>query len=816
MFSPRRVVNFAAVGAAWVLSAAAFAQGTSVEIEHIPVRTAVANQPIRIEARVRVPEEEIRFFRVYYRDRGAASYTFVELYRRGDVYEADIPAADVTDAGLEYFLLLAFTNGDLVTDPRYDAHRSPYVVEVRPAEAKPEKPEAGPEEPLLVLSPEPGEALPAEELVVAVSFVQPDSVDSSSVRLLVDGKDVTAEAEISAYLLTWTPVAPLAPGRHVVTLHARSRSGAALEPLEFSFRILGDAERKAPIVQDFHGRLYGETRQERVARKNYATNIVAGRASGKAGPVKFLGDVYITSLERSDQQPRNRMRLAFHTRYLGVELGDTYPRYTQLTLWGQRVRGVSAYLHLGFFNVDFTLGELARAVEGVTTPASGALFLTSFRVVNGDTLVILRPGTYRRRLWAVRPSFGSGKHFQFGFTFVKVLDDTNSIRFGIKPKDNLVFGPDFTLNIGRGLFRLSGSAAFSLMTDDILGGPVTKSEVDSLFKRDIPIDPQQYSQYLIINENTVPLDPTALTSLAYELRATARLWRNYLQAGYRYVGPEYWTLANPFLRRNIRGFYVDDRIRLFGNQLYLNLRYDDYEDSFSDSDDLPTVNLRTFSYGFSFYPRQGLPQVSFSLRNHSRDNGLVDTTLVTGGYDPRVNNSSREAVFSVSQVFDAFQRPQRVSYSLSRGLRDDRFGGPLAGVTNTMHLLRWQSELTPRVQATLNFARTSNQSGSGDVVNAFRYSLLSAGVQLRFLDGHLRARMDARTVSSETEFRSGAVSQSGTVRQTGLLLGLDFFMGRHRAYVDAGFTGVRSGGDFTANGGRYTDLFLRARYEFQW
>ena len=63
---------------------------------------------------------------------------------------------------------------------------------------------------------------------------------------------------------------------------------------------------------------------------------------------------------------------------------DTYPRYNDLILWGKRIRGVSGYVRLGFFNLDATFGETHRGISG-------------------DSLTA-RIGTFQRKTLAIRPS----------------------------------------------------------------------------------------------------------------------------------------------------------------------------------------------------------------------------------------------------------------------------------------------------------------------------------------------------------------------------------------------------------------------------
>ncbi|HEX2076464.1 MAG TPA: hypothetical protein VHG08_02110, partial [Longimicrobium sp.] len=86
----------------------------------------------------------------------------------------------------------------------------------------------------LILSPEPGERIPADQVLVAVSLPRPAGADSVSVR--VGGRDVTAEAEVSGGVLTWRPREPLAPGPHRVVVTPGGGSGDA-RPLEWTFTV---------------------------------------------------------------------------------------------------------------------------------------------------------------------------------------------------------------------------------------------------------------------------------------------------------------------------------------------------------------------------------------------------------------------------------------------------------------------------------------------------------------------------------------------------------------------------------------------------
>src|SRR5687768_17354128 len=81
---------------------------------------------------------------------------------------------------------------------------------------------------VMVLSPEAGEKVPIDAVLVALAL-NGETVDSSSVVIEVDGNDVTAGAEITGTIVTWKPTALFEPGPHRVVVKARDKAGKDIE-----------------------------------------------------------------------------------------------------------------------------------------------------------------------------------------------------------------------------------------------------------------------------------------------------------------------------------------------------------------------------------------------------------------------------------------------------------------------------------------------------------------------------------------------------------------------------------------------------------
>ncbi len=254
---------------------------------------------------------------------------------------------------------------------------------------------------------------------------------------------------------------------------------------------------------------------------------------------------------------------------------------------------------------------------------------------------------------------------------------------GDGPKDNLVIGTDVGISLFNKRLRLDGELAFSMTNNNIWGGPLTLAQLDTLIDDSVDNklssfdlskfpDPADYENILIINPNLAPLvpidinalDPDATTdelidaifsmpSLAYRGRAVTNFYGNYLAVEYSQVGPEYNSLANPYLVKNKREFSVSDKLKLLQNRLMLTLGY-----KHQDDDILTTVeNLKTqntISLGINALPGPGLPTLNFTYRSIDRDNGinklipLTDSTFT----DNRENTHTNNMMVNISHRFD--------------------------------------------------------------------------------------------------------------------------------------------------------------------
>ncbi|MDZ7336071.1 MAG: hypothetical protein ONB32_13050 [candidate division KSB1 bacterium] len=745
------------------------AQAQSVRgIVHFPEKTAVEGEAVRIEARLEDPNIQVQYFRLYYRQKGQSNFQHEEMVEQANGFFGEIPGSEVKSPAIEYFIMAVLRNQAMVTSPASNPYYAPYEIIVNPKvtsigqqptkETIPKSqkpPDASPtrsdEFQIIILSPEPNETLASNEVVIAASFVGNTKMLSlKSVRIYLDDQPVTSLAEITSNIVSFVPK-NLGAGIHRVKITTKDKKGKPLDSKEWQFSVYStrDPFQNRKQRSNFSGRIYAEWKNEHISDSTLSNQNIGGNIQGKFGPIEYRGMVYYTSRENPRFQPRNRLLLEAGTPWIGVKFGDTTPRFNELMLWGSRVRGIEAYLKLGLLNVEFAQGQLERPIEGQPMIAIASDSTRWIHPVSGDTVRsttgIYRYGTYDRRVLAIRPSFGGGKYFQLGLNLVKVKDDPQSVRYSTQPKDNIVFGPDLLLAFDNHRIELKASAAFSLLANDISEGAMSQADLDSAFG-EIPFDPSQFEQYFVLNTSLIPLDPSQLTSLAYQASFKFNYFGQNIYAVYKSVGAEFYALANNYIRKDIQGFSIYDRIRLYRNQVFLNLGYEKYQEGRSYQDDgepstAPT-ELSVMNIGISVYPRaKYLPKLMLNWKNLSRDNGL-DTTITTRA----INYQNRDISLQVAYDLPLLGVNHNISLSYITADRSDGFNRLGNTMANDIQMLSWRTNYQIPLTTVISYATNQNSAGAG--LSDFKYRMFGIAADYKLLDRRLSLQAGWNTTSA--------------------------------------------------------------------
>ncbi len=665
---------------------------------------------------------------------------------------------------IEYYIQVALAGGTTETYPLRNPEASPLKATIRPVDPKSLE--------VRVLSPEQGETVSAEDLVIAVSlFYASDAVNRRATKIFLNGVDVTSQAIFSDDVLLYSPAnfpRPLNLGVQFLRIQLFDTKGSVYHTVESNFN-LSTATALAAEETRFRLGVNGtvEARNEDVgASKN---TFLRGqlRANGTFRSLTFGSSIFLTNEEKESRQPQNRLLAYGDLEFLKIQVGDAFPKYPSYIMSGKRVRGVTANLFLKFFNLDVSFGQASRAIDGsllrdtTYADASNATARPENTVLkSGLTYSLFTPGTYSRSIVAVRPSFGSGENFQLGFTYMKSKDDKGSIRYGISPQENMVVGSDILVAFDNQRFRLDGQASLSLTNKNISKGSFTDADYDLIAGKNDPTltaderkDREQQAddikkladiggKFITINEYLFPLNPvgTGLPGLAYEGTLTLNYFNNFIRAQYYKRGAAYLSFGNEFLQADIKGLALSDRIRMFQNRALLGVSYEQREDNTGETkpattkyDNLttsltvfPGVNLPSFTIGYGFLTRKS-------------DASPTDSLEKLFVADDKTNR------ISLQMNYD-FQAGARHSLSLGMSLSDkkdntfnkrDQKYNSFSGSLTTVYSIPLQTTLTFSTDLTES-SQLSNLPATPTVMTELKITAISLNAQYSLMDSKLR------------------------------------------------------------------------------
>ncbi len=663
---------------------------------------------------------------------------------------------------------------------------------------------------VLIMSPNPGEEISGNDILIAVSFYRMNGVNPGDIKLTLDGQDITSQAFIDSDIISCL-VDNLDPGEHQATLVL----GGPVRPETWSFSVA----MKEPALE-YSGRIRSGSSVDQIGDQSLNISQVMLNMKGTAYEwLKFRTNVKLTTQENLLYQPRNVYGFSFALQdFATLNLGDSNPRISYFTMNGKRIRGLDANLKLGWFNAHFVQGEINRAVQGASEKAYEYTIDTDDE--GTKYLSLGRSGyTFKQNVLSGRLALGRGEKFQWGLNFMKARDDTTSVTqvlddativyspdatgyvagldsgtvytirdlgsivqfqdganwSGAGPKDNIVLGTDLGIYLDNKRILLEGELAFSLTNNNIWGGPLTLAAMDTLIDDSLDNkissfdlsglpDPADYTHILIINSNLTPLIPIdinafgdsstvsiddavlSMPSLAYRGRAVVNYFGNYLAMEYSQVGPEFNSLANPYLVTNKREFSFSDKLKLLQNRLMITAGY-----KHQDDDILTTVenveSQNTLSLGVNALPGPGLPTVNFTYRSIDRDNGideivqLTDTTFS----DNRENTHTDNLMLNVSHRFELLWSHSMNGTFVMVGKkdqfadRDETFVDP--GISTRVFNITLSTRYRVPLKTTINMNTNSSELSIGPGERGKQDFLTgSLDAEYSFLDNKISAR----------------------------------------------------------------------------
>ena len=522
-------------------------------------------------------------------------------------------------------------------------------------------------------------------------------------------------------------------GKYTIVLELFAADGQRLAEESWECEVI---ERVVPPpVSDIFGisgRFWTEIRQEELSDGNSSENYSFSglQVQGSNRRLAIGSRIFFSKQERRDRQTINRFngwaRLVFwNGRYARMELGDVYSQMNPFLMQNIVVRGIRSELSLKFINLEGLYGNARRSIDGVI-------------VADPDGVVVdTTTGTYRRNLQAVRASIGNRQNFQLGLTVTRGKDDVKSAQFARPGEESFAVGADVFLSGPANRITLEGSYNVSAYNPDI--GDGSDIPLDSLEKLGIRYDRDIYERvanFITVNQNAI-IEPAT----AYSGRLRLNLLKNNLSAEYRYVEEAFYSLGQPFLLRDYSGLTINDNIRLYQNQLFLNLRYQQYENNLSEIK--PATNTtRNIGVNVAYFPFQNVPSINIGYTNLTRDNKLTEGDL------PAVpeENVTNIVNVSTSYAFTVTEFDNRLTLNVVNYNRDDRTRFGVDNLSSAAGLILQTNYRFPlRTTLEFNFQQTDNYLTAVSP-DSSEYAFNSFGLGADYTFGGLLHKVDALDV----------------------------------------------------------------------
>ena len=745
------------------------------------------NQPLPISVEF-TPSGSVERVILKYRGFGESEYRQQEMLLAGNTASLTIGAQYILPPYVEYYILVQSSGGRSETYPLENAESTPLKATVRPVDPKSLE--------VRLLSPEQGETVASEDLVIAVSlYYASETVDRKATKLFLNGVDVTAQALFSDDVILYSPAnfpRPLSLGVQFLRVDLYDTKGGLYHSIESNFNLstaAAIAARESRLKAGLDGQL--EYRNEDVAatKNNFARGQLRLLGSYGSG-LNFGSNVFLTNEEKSDRQPQDRFMAYADLDFFKVQVGDVFPKFPTNIVSGKRVRGASASLFLKFFNVDVAYGQTMRSIEGLalrdtTFKDSTAVFSRPSNTLlkSGYTYSLFQAGTYTRNFFAIRPSFGSGENFQFGLTYMNSKDDVASIRYGLTPQQNLVGGADMVIAFDDQRFRLEGQAELSLTNTDITNGTFKQSDYDLMAgKNDPTLTPDQRknrqgdaddlknlanaaSKFITINQYLFPLNPvgSGLPGVAYDGLLTMNYFNNFIRAQYYQRGNAYQSFGNEFLQADIQGLALSDRIRMFQNRALLSLSYEQRQDNTAKTK-VATTKYGNINGSLTVFPGVNLPSftVGYGSLTRTSDANLKDSLQKLFAADDQTNRISFQfnydftlgARHSISAGLNLSDKTDNLPAALNRG---NQKNNSYFGSLTTIYGIPLQTTLSFNTNMTQSAALNSSPLANLPLVD-FKLTSLSFNAQYRLLEDKLRV---SSSVSSSTGDLNRTLIQGG-------------------------------------------------------
>ena len=410
----------------------------SNNIIHEKVDSVPYGTTISIKAFLNSPKSQVHRFTLLYRSKGNSQFIEKDMKLMAkNMYISEIPGSFVIRDGIEYYLLLEFTNGaneyfpSRYNDKKFISIKIDDVLGKSNTSTKiinnyNEFNIEGLDPNVIIISPKPNEEVLKNDLFIALSYFKVKNIDTSNIKIFLDDVDVRSKTDIDSLYLSIATDA-ITPGEHTIRVNLANSYGQKFKDVIWSFTVLPDEQIS--------------TNNGLNTNSNVRLNYLGGRANQGSlsyGEINYSYDIDFdwlnldfdilkSSLENKYQQSRDRYIIKLQNDYMNVKLGDSYPNIDQYSWNGHHLRGINLIFEKGPFYLNIVNGKTKRAIQG--NPSDNSIFIASVDSSSSlfDINISRANYSFEQKAFAAKFKLGFDKNILWDFNYIKVRDNVESV-----------------------------------------------------------------------------------------------------------------------------------------------------------------------------------------------------------------------------------------------------------------------------------------------------------------------------------------------------------------------------------------------------
>jgi len=407
---------------------------------HVPPDNVSSGEQVKIIVSL-FSDSRVLEAKLFIRSANSLNYIEEDFSFTGSSWQFDIPGDRITQIGLEYAIVFRLDDGSTVAFPRGDPLKNPFNLVIGPPKKRSRSFERRKSyfqdskefqsKDFLVLSPEPGSTIAPGDELIAVSFFNIPDIDTTSIKITIDGQDFTSLASIGGGIISLIPGAQ-DPGPHSIIVESMTKYDQPIRPLSWMFNT-NKGEWSIMDEISYNGKVDGRVSSQASGEQVVSYSEMNGKFNLDLKWAGFKGTARLNTRESPFAQPLNRFSgNLYFGKYLNLFTGDFYPSLSQFTIDGRRVRGMGVDIDLKWLKFQSVSGELNSPVQRLGGIDGGLVLMsneTSIDSATGNPIFFLeRTGyTFKRNISAMRFSGELFSKLKFGLHYLKAKDDIGSV-----------------------------------------------------------------------------------------------------------------------------------------------------------------------------------------------------------------------------------------------------------------------------------------------------------------------------------------------------------------------------------------------------